>query len=256
MRVLQKLSGRMIYFVYNYVSVLHQNINGFISKSDMLTASLEGLLTDGNSIDVLCLTEHNMTIDDNQWIPLKDYKLVSCFHRGGRHGGSCILLKHNHAYKEIVDITKLSIANIIELSAIELTDHQLCIVCVYRPPQNYRVAFNTFFDRLDTMLSKYILKTKKIIICGDFNLDILKQTKYSDEFTNIILSHNLKIEFKQPTRLASKSCLDNMIHNISGSTGKITELALSDHSAQLLKCPTKKTCTLRYWYVKKRDYSM
>lgn len=44
------------------------------------------------------------------------------------------------------------------------------------------------------------------------------------------------------------------VPNIRDCKGRIIELALSDHTGQLLECPVRKYCTLDYWFVKKRDY--
>lgn len=74
-----------------------------------------------------------------------------------------------------------------------------------------------------------------VILCGDFNIDTLKRNKLSIEFESFLLSYNLKLEIMQPTRLGSKTCLDNFAHNIRPKCEyKIIELALSDHTAQIL----------------------
>lgn len=43
--------------------------------------------------------------------------------------------------------------------------------------------------------------------------------------------------------------------NFRGCKGELLELALSDHTAQLLICPVKAKCTYKYWFIKRRDYS-
>lgn len=55
--------------------------------------------------------------------------------------------------------------------------------------------------------------------------------------------------------MASKTCLDNILHDMKGCKGDVIELALSDHSAELLKCPVRKTCMMNFWYQERRDYS-
>lgn len=36
---------------------MHQNINGLINKSDMLSVCLDESATDGLKVDILCITE-------------------------------------------------------------------------------------------------------------------------------------------------------------------------------------------------------
>lgn len=65
----------------------------------------------------------------------------------------------------------------------------------------------------------------------------------------------MKFSIREPTRPCSGTCCDNIIHNIRGSKGEVYEFAVSDHTAQILKCPVKRICKLKFWYSTKRDYS-
>lgn len=84
---------------------------------------------------------------------------------------------------------------------------------------------------------------------------MLKKTKLSALFENLLLSFNLRLGVTEPTRLCSNTCIDNIIHNVKGGKAEVIELALSDHTAQILKCPVKKTSVLAHWYIKRRDFS-
>lgn len=140
--------------------ILHQNIDGLINKSDMLTVALDELTSDNKSVDVLCITEHNMTSNDVSNLNVANYKLATCFCRNGRYGGSCILIKNSHKYIVLEDINKLSIPNVIECSAIELPEHQIYVICIYRPPskKNGNILFYKFLNQLDKILLKFVLK--------------------------------------------------------------------------------------------------
>lgn len=246
---------QIIYFAYNFVTVLHQNINGLLNKSDMLSICIHELATQNVSVDVICITEHNMTEGDDAYLKISNYRLVSCFMRDSRHGGSGILLKNNIKFKVLNNITKLSISNIIECSAIELVENRIVIMCIYRPPNSNANSITSFFTTLNKILKNISLNGKKIILCGDFNINILKQTRISSEFTELLISYNLKLQVKEITRFASKTCIDNIAHNLKSCKVTTKELALSDHNAQIIKIPVKKTCTVKYWYSIKRNYS-
>lgn len=105
------------------------------------------------------------------------------------------------------------------------------------------------------MLTKLCTKYKKIVICGDYNIDRQKNSPVSREFEDLLLSFNLKLAINAPTRLQSKTCIDNIAHNIRGCKQCVLELALSDHTAQILSCPVRKTYSITHWYKFKRDYS-
>ncbi|XP_047990737.1 uncharacterized protein LOC125229839 [Leguminivora glycinivorella] len=235
---------------------MHQNINGLINKANVLTVHLQDLSSSNKPIDVLCVTEHNMSQGDETQLALSNYTLASHFSRGNRNGGSCILVKNIHKYKSLSDISdSISISNIIECSAIELTEHNIIIICIYRVPKYDKASFNIFFNKLNDLLCKLNCNRKNVIICGDFNIDIMIRTRQSIEFNTLISSFNLKFAISTPTRLQSNTCIDNIIHNIRGVKSDVIDLAISDHTAQILKCPVKPTCILSHWFILKRDFS-
>lgn len=207
-----------------------------------------------DEIDVICITEHFVAAGSEELLTIPNYKLATSFSRNQNRGGTCIFIKSRHRYKEIKNVLKLSISGLLECCAVELTDHNIIIICAYRIPQYTNL--NTFFEQLEKVLLKTCLSKKKVILCGDFNIDILKNNKTTIEFQNLLLYFNLTLELKQPTRLNSKTCIDNFAHNISRNCHtKIIDLALSDHTAQTLKVPVKKTCKFKYWYITRRNYS-
>lgn len=153
----------------------------------------------------------------------------------------------------MLDLGKYSIINVIECCAIELTEHNIIIVCMYRVPQS---NLDKFFENLNNILHLLCLKlnNKKVVLCGDFNINLLKRNKQTLDFKYTLLNYNLKLQFSQPTRLSSGTCLDNIAHNVKGCKGEIIEMGLSDHTAQFLKFPVKKTCVLKRWKIKRRNY--
>ncbi|RVE47697.1 hypothetical protein evm_007686 [Chilo suppressalis] len=69
------------------------------------------------------------------------------------------------------------------------------------------------------------------------------------------MNYNLKLALKEPTRLISKTCIDNFAHNFPKTCRtEVLELALSDHTAQLLTCPVKNVPVIKFWRKKYRDF--
>lgn len=64
----------MIYFVYDKLIVMYQNINGLLNKANLLAVHLDELEDLGKSVDIICVTEHNMNKEDLSYYT----KLLSC----------------------------------------------------------------------------------------------------------------------------------------------------------------------------------
>lgn len=236
--------------------VLHQNIDGLISKSDLLSVNIDELSQKGTTVDVLCITEHNMLDEDTHQLVIPNFKLAAMSSRDTRHGGTCILVKNIHKCRPLKCIDTFNVPDCVELCGIELIEHNINIICIYRTTKYSVKAYDLFLKTLDDILDTYCLHTdKKLIICGDFNIDLLKNNTPAHSFENLLLNYNLKIQFREPTRPISKTCLDNIIHNFRKCKSEISELSLSDHTAQIVQFPVKKTCSVPFWYTMKRDFS-
>lgn len=158
--------------MYNKINVLHQNINGLISKSDLLSLHLNELACNNKLVDVLCITEHNMKEGDDIHLYIPNYTLATLYVRNNRRGGSCILVNIKHKYK-ILNLKEYCCPSVLEGCAIELIDHRITILCIYRSPKFKMDAINSFFNQFEGILQKLCNNNKnKVLICGDFNIDI------------------------------------------------------------------------------------
>lgn len=142
-----------IFFVYDSLSILHQNINGLLAKSDIITEHLDTLANSGKCVDILCFTEHNMKQSDVDCLHIPNYYLATCFTRQKRNGGSCILVNNHISFSEIELVKSVNIPNVFECCAVELTDHKIIILCIYRVPNQKKV--NIFFTNLTYLLRNF-----------------------------------------------------------------------------------------------------
>jgi hypothetical protein len=242
------------FFFDSYLNILHQNIAGLINKSDELTVCLDELSNKELPVDILCITEHFIQCGYENFVDIANYTLAASFSRkDSKRGGSCILVKNGYQWTELTEVRHLSISGVVECCAIQLSSCKTIVVCIYRVPNPSNL--NVFFERLEKILLIVCgRQNRNVVVTGDFNIDILKNNNISLDFECILLNFNLKLALRQPTRLASKTCIDNFAHNVKKSKTSVLELALSDHTAQLLKFSVKQIFFNDMWRIRRRDY--
>jgi hypothetical protein len=152
-----------------HFSVLHQNMQSMRNKVLDLDLVLKSKV---QNIDVLCLTEHWIKGDYLTTVRIEQYKLVSHFGRTNHnYGGSCIYVKNNISTKEVNFLQGISVEKDFEMSVSEVVTYDYIIVCIYRSPDgNFRV----FLKNLELVIEKIQAKSRKLLLCGDWNLNFLK----------------------------------------------------------------------------------
>lgn len=164
---------------------------------------------------------------------LSGYSLGSSFCRErGKHGGSAIFHKADITCVERSDLKSFSVAKVIECSAIQMSlkDNKLIIVCIYRPNTPPLSNVSLFLVKLRHILEICCRQNVRLIITGDFNIDIRKSDGDSRAFLSLLEQFNIRVTNMEPTRLVSGACLDNILTNCSGNTC-VMEYHMSDHSA-------------------------
>lgn len=226
-----------------------------MNKSDLLVVKLDELSSKGTKVDIVCITEHFIEAGYECILHIPNFCPAAFFTRSVKRGGTCIFVRAGLQFRELTDIAKESISGVFECCGIELISYNIVVICIYRIP---KYNHNVFYEKLDNILRRLCVSTnKKIILTGDFNIDVLKRNKITIEFENFLLQYNLKLELYKPTRLASNSCLDNFAHSYrKGCKAEIIDLLLSDHTSQVLQVPIKKTCMIKYWKTIKQEISV
>ena len=165
------------------------------------------------STDILIVSEHWMSKSRIQSCNINSFKLANSFSRENcsHHGGVAIYVKEHISYKVSSFAESVSVAKIIECCAIELSDFNLIVLGLYRPPHVDCVNLNIFFETLDLILSHYSqVRNKSLIVLGDFNIHFEKDDDRSLKYLlDILNSYNMAYLIKQPTRITS--CLDNIL---------------------------------------------
>lgn len=186
----------------------------------------------GKHVEILCITEHHRVYDDLARITLQGFTLAASFCRKYRksRGGACIYVRDGTQYSELPKIKDLSIPKIFEVCGINLSGSY--IICAYRPKTVKDDNFINYLENALALVSRH--RDRNIIICGDFNIDILVDSTESKEFISLLQSHCMKPFITEPTRITdhSRTCIDNIISNVDLNKSGVVELGLSDHTLQ------------------------
>lgn len=225
----------------HYITLLHQNIAGLLNKTSVICVALDQLRKQQKNIEVLCFTETFVKQGSQSNIVLNNYKLCACFCRKNqKRGGSCILVKDYLSFK-VLTIPGLAAPYVFEICGIELLNYNTYILCIYRTPNSNPTVFLEKLNNLLVFLGKK--SNKKIIITGDWNIDILKENKYAAEVKSIFSNNGLRMHIKTPTR--NYSCIDQIASNIQDTEAQVHYLALSDHeTGQTLTFQTSKKISI------------
>ena len=243
------------------LSLMHVNIASLNLHIDDLKTVLARLNT---NFDIIGISEHKIrsgTTPSNN-IEISGYREFEFEPTGTTHGGVGFYIKNNLDYFIRPDLILNSPSNFETMFVeIVLPDRKNLVVgCVYRHPSS-DVSVKEFSENyLEPILHKINREKKVCAIMGDFNIDLLKSTgtSESNDFYNNLSSYFFTPFILQPTRLASKTLIDNILvnsleyHSISGNI----LLELSDHLMQfvILEGFTKERCVPEN-NMKKRDLS-
>jgi hypothetical protein len=110
------------------VSLFHHNVQSINNKLLELKLILQTELAE---VDVLCLSEHWLWEEYIKLISIDEFKLASNFSRSkSSHGGSSIYVEHYTQTKEVNYLKGISKEKDFEMTAEEILECELIIVCV------------------------------------------------------------------------------------------------------------------------------
>lgn len=193
---------------------------------------------------VVGISETWIQAENIKFVSLQNYKIVSSFSRNTHiHGGTAIFVRSDiiNECKPLKTLNNLSIEISFECSAICL-NKKSCIVTLYRSPLG---IFDIFITQFTKLLQIVIKKYENIYICGDLNIDKLKNNIENHILHDLLSSYGLNSLILEPTRVAcgvngiSQTAIDYLISNVENVRHEITDPGISDHSAQILYCPSR-----------------
>ena len=194
------------------------------------------------SFDVIGISEHK--IQKNQKpsnnIDLQGYNEFVFEPTETNFGGTGFFINEKHDFMRRDDL-KMNSPSDFEGMFVEilLPDRKNLVVgCIYRHPSS-KLPLNDFNEQyIQPILHKISKEKKECVLMGDFNIDFLKTSgnNTASQFYNSLQSYFYTPFILQPTRLRSKTLIDNIFFNsldYHSFSGNIL-FELSDHLTQFL----------------------
>lgn len=184
----------------------------------------------------VCITEHWKTEDQLRNFVLDNFYLASSFCRRGEneHGGSAVYVLNGVQATAMDRVNSLSVQGQFECAACEcrVGRQKVVVISLYNPTSG---SNEIFLEKFEEMLAALNFETAIIIIAGDFNIDLLTNSREREEFLSIIQSFNIQHTICQATRITPTrgSCIDNILVNMEDEfESEIIHSMISDHTAQ------------------------
>ena len=239
------------------------SINSFNSKQDIDTNSLKiahhnarSLMKTGrideyhillqdlkNPFDILIFTETWLTPDKKDLCNFEGFQSIHLIRPTDNHidfkergGGISIFIRDNLTYKHRDDLTVM--LPYIECSFIEMkyNNQKYLIGGMYRIPNT---PTDLFIEKLNKIIEP-LKSSHKIILLGDFNIDLFKDDTHKQNFELCLQSNYLIPTILDATRVASKivnnqeiiteTLIDNILikYNMNYQSG-IIKTSITDH---------------------------
>ena len=210
-------------------SVIHLNINSIRANGDCLLSFLSTL---NLKFDIICLTETRLTDLEQADSVFQNYKCY-CSNRLNRGGGGAAVFILKNIKSEPMSELTVNLPHVEAVFAKVVLPNKLLIVSsIYRPPNT---NFHDFRAYIENNISSINRCETDLIICGDFNLDLLKINENNNDactFYNDMNTLALVPTICKPTRLtdSSSTLIDNIFaSNLHNFCSGIFNIDISDH---------------------------
>ena len=214
----------------NDLKLMHHNIRSLPANTDHFHAMLNLIQFD---YDVICLTECWLNTNIVKLYEIENYKSFHSLRPIGKRGGGISMYIRKELQCKI--ISNCTISNeIIESLFLNITidSRRIIIGVIYRPP---KCDTSQFINKLNNIYSLLNIKNSdELIICGDFNFDLLNYHNHNGttDFLNNMNTLSLSPIITKPTRITDNSAtlIDNIFLNTPTNykTGCIIN-DISDH---------------------------
>lgn len=204
--------------------------------------------------DFLCVSETWLSkVHSNKMLEIQGYRIIRhdrVKDKKKRGGGICIFLK-NHLSSKVLVKSIPSDPTEFMLIQTSINSELIMLGCVYNPPGNS--SLDTFFS----VLADHIPKYQHVILCGDFNINVSRDTASSNRFVDTIHSLGLSLVSNEPTHFGPNSppsCLDLFLTNSTHRVTKYGQISVAEishhdliHLTFALPYPRDTACAVSYF---------
>ena len=196
------------------MSIMFNNIDGVTANFDSFTAEL---MLKNNNLSILTLAETNLDECNKNLFNITGFQSIYQSKIVGKNKGSglAIYVKETLLFTEIDAFNQCSTNLEALFITISNTNDQnpITVGVLYRPPSGDEKSFISEFNLL---LQK--LPLNNVYLCGDFNVNLLKNS--ASEFENILFSNGFAPTISIATHFKPgclPSCIDNILTNSTDS---------------------------------------
>lgn len=209
-----------------------------------LTNKLNNLavLVSEESPHILSIAEHWCNSSNIDLMSIPGYVQADYFCRPSRKHGGCVVYVRSGIHTRSLNISKFSEEMHCEVCGVKsVGDVKIGIISVYRPPQG---DFQIFLKIVSQILRNSFKVVKYIFLCGDLNIDWLKNDHNVNMFRDLLICFGLRITSMEPTRIftnicgyTSQSIVDYILTNVdlTECESNLLEAVVSDHKILLLE---------------------
>jgi len=130
------------------------------------------LTAENLNVNILCFTVHWLLEAQMKVLNIDHFRLVpNCSWNHSASGGSCIFIRNDTETKGIEYLRGLGKEKVFEISAVELSEIDTILACIYRSPDS---EFYEFLHKLDLLILEVSSKGKRLILCGDLNVNFIQ----------------------------------------------------------------------------------
>lgn len=220
------------------LSLLHCNARSLNKNIDSLVTIVSRLTFD---CSIIAISE--TWLKEREFINIPNYNFLSLPRKtDSRGGGVALYLSTAIAFKQLKDITETQ--SEYEMLFVELAT-EITIGVIYRPPGSRMQAFLKHFEDL---LQHFATTNKKVIICGDFNINIADTS--STDYLNLLCSYGFQNHITSPTRVTevSSSIIDHILSNFCPSSVEAGVIAenVADHYPTYIIAPNTHPSNIKH----------
>ena len=237
------------------LTIFHLNIQSLRNSAHLIQLRE---LVKSEKYDIVTISETwlNTNVTSGE-IKLDDYKVFRLDRLHKRGGGVCAYVRKELKTEVLKDYSYISDSNFHQLwLRVQLKKLKSIVVCVTYRPQD--CPLNCFEDDLKPTYLQSIAFNKPIVILGDLNCDVLKESRPEFKALNNFASEmNLRQLIKSPTRITAttETAPDVILVSSTSFVRKsgIINLSISDHMAVFVELKVKAQTPPPY-YISVRSY--